>query len=309
MLFAGFVLTGVAITLTGPILPVFIARWSLSDSQAGFFSTVEFAASLGGVWLSSLLTHYFGYRPSIVFGYFLMGAGLAFLNAQSLTVALIAAAALGTGYGMAVPGTNLSVAEMGGARSASLVSLLNLSWGVGAVSCSPLVMLALKLHFLPQLLAAFATLGGLVTLLLLFTAFPSEEHGQANSASREEIRQTVLFVTIALASLFFLYVGTEVSFSFWAATYAKRLGTGAADMSTLAPMFFFGGLMTGRALAPLALARIRENRLVLGALAVTATGAILLVLFPRQKIAFASLALAGLGCSCIFPIFVAWLSR
>ena len=57
LLFAGFVLTGLEITLTGPLMPQFIARWSLSDSQAGIFFAVEFSGSLAGVWLSSLITH------------------------------------------------------------------------------------------------------------------------------------------------------------------------------------------------------------------------------------------------------------
>src|SRR3989442_1650438 len=41
---AAFVLTGVMTTLLGPMLPVFSARWSLSDSQAGYLFTAHFAA-------------------------------------------------------------------------------------------------------------------------------------------------------------------------------------------------------------------------------------------------------------------------
>ena len=74
-------------------------------------------------------------------------------------------------------------------------------------------------------------------------------------------------------------------------------------------MFFFGGLMSGRALTPLALVRVRENRLALGALSLVTFGGTLLVVSATQKAAFASLALCGLGCACLFPIFIAWLSR
>src|SRR5208282_4327407 len=86
LLFAGFALTGIEITVAGPMLPMFIARWSLSDSQAGIFFTVQFSASLGGVWLSSLITHYFGTRTSLVLGYFMVAVGLATLDASSITV-------------------------------------------------------------------------------------------------------------------------------------------------------------------------------------------------------------------------------
>src|SRR2546423_2906850 len=170
LLFAGFVLTGLEITLSGPMLPQFIARWSLSDSQAAIFFPVEFSASLAGVWLSSLLTHYFGSRTPLVLGYSLVAAGLATVNASSMTVAVIALAALGMGYGLVVPPTNLAVAELGGSRSASLVSLVNLALGAGAVSCSPLVLLALKSGLLSQVLFFFAAFGGLLAKGVRFSA-------------------------------------------------------------------------------------------------------------------------------------------
>src|SRR5215470_15432479 len=114
VLFGGFILTGIAISILGPILPVFIARWGLDDSKAGLFSTVAFGMSLVGVFLSSAINSTFGYRPSILAGYLLMSAGLLSLNSSSLSVALVGSGAIGLGYGMAVPGTNLCVAEMGG---------------------------------------------------------------------------------------------------------------------------------------------------------------------------------------------------
>ena len=175
LLFAGFVLTGLEITLTGPLMPQFIARWSLNDSQAGVLLAVEFSGSLAGVWLSSLITHYFGARTSLVLGYLMIGAGLASVNTSSMTVVQLALGALGIGYGLVVPPTNLAVAEIGGARSASLVSLVNFAWGAGAVSCSPLVLLALKNGFLPAFLFFFAGVGGLLAFSFLFARFPGSK--------------------------------------------------------------------------------------------------------------------------------------
>jgi len=308
ILCGGFALTGMAISILGPMLPVFIARWTLDDAKAGLFSSVAFGASLGGVWLSSLVTSYFGYRPSIVAGYIGMSGGLIGLTAPSYAVALVAAAAIGLGYGLAVPGTNLCVAEMGGVRNAGLVSLVNLAWGVGALSCSPLLLFALRLNSLPQMLIGVAACGVLLTLALLLAAIPTERHTDS-AADRDTLPKLSTLVTAGLAALFFIYVGTEVSFSFWAATYVKRLNAGAQELSTVAPMFFFGGLMSGRALTPIVLNRVRENRLALGALCVVIVGGTLLLASKTQKMAFVSLALAGIGCSCLFPINVAWLSQ
>src|SRR5258708_39335187 len=80
LLFAGFVLTGVATVINGPMLPLFIQRWSLNDRQAGFFFTVQFTAALGGVGLLSALSALEGYRPALGLGYAFMGKGLSPLN-------------------------------------------------------------------------------------------------------------------------------------------------------------------------------------------------------------------------------------
>jgi fucose permease len=308
LLFAGFVLTGLEITLTGPLMPQFIARWSLSDSQAGLLLAVEFSASLAGVWLSSLITHYSGARTSLVLGYLMIGTGLAAVNSSSMTVVQLALGALGIGYGLVVPPTNLAVAEIGGPRSASLVSLVNFAWGAGAVSCSPLVLLALKNGFLSTFLFFFAGIGGLLAFSFLFAKFPEEKHPEPHSATTKPAISVGLVTTITLAALFFLYVGVEVSLGSWSAAYAKRL-PGGTGISTLAPMFFYGGLLAGRASAPFVLARVREYRLVIAALTMVILGNTVLVVAATQQIAFASAAIAGLGCATIFPVYIAWLSR
>lgn len=309
LLFAGFVLTGLEITLTGPLMPQFIARWSLSDSQAGFLLAVEFSGSLAGVWLSSLITHYFGARTSLVLGYLMIGAGLASINTSSMTVVRLALGALGIGYGLVVPPTNLAVAEIGGAQSASLVSLVNFAWGAGAVSCSPLVLLALKNGFLPTFLYFFAGVGGLLAFSFLFATFPEAKHATSDSPTTPPLIGQGLVTTLTLAALFFLYVGVEVSLGSWAAAYAKRLPGGGEGISTLAPMFFYGGLLSGRAFAPFVLARVREYRLVIAALTMVIIANTVFVLAPTQQIAFVSATIAGLGCAAIFPIYVSWLSR
>jgi FHS family glucose/mannose:H+ symporter-like MFS transporter len=309
LLFAGFVLTGLEITLTGPLMPQFIARWSLSDSQGGFLLAVEFSGSLAGVWLSSLITHYFGARTSLVLGYLMIGAGLASINTSSMTVVRLALGALGIGYGLVVPPTNLAVAEIGGAQSASLVSLVNFAWGAGAVSCSPLVLLALKNGFLPTFLYFFAGVGGLLAFSFLFATFPEAKHATSDSPTTPPLIGQGLVTTLTLAALFFLYVGVEVSLGSWAAAYAKRLPGGGEGISTLAPMFFYGGLLSGRAFAPFVLARVREYRLVIAALTMVIIANTVFVLAPTQQIAFVSATIAGLGCAAIFPIYVSWLSR
>ncbi len=309
LLFAGFVLSGIATTIVGPMLPVFIRRWSLDDGQAGLFSSIQFLAALGGTLASSVIASWYGYRPALVLGYALMGGGLACLNADTHALALAATTAFGLGYGLITPGTNLFVAELGGTKSASLLNLLNFTWGAGAMACSPMIALALRRNAVGSLLVGFAVFGGFIVLGLLFASFGPKHYQQYAKATQVGSPRIGLAVTIALAALFFIYVGMETSIGIWAAEYAKRLANGITGMTTLAPMFFYAGLTSGRASAPLFLARLSERKIVLGALSLAAAGTTLLIASTSLKIALIAVFLAGLGCASLYPIYIAWLSR
>jgi FHS family glucose/mannose:H+ symporter-like MFS transporter len=309
LLFAGFVLSGIATTIIGPMLPIFIRRWSLDDGQAGLFSTIQFLAALGGTLASSAIAAWRGYKPPLVLGYALMGGGLASLNANTHGVALTATAAFGLGYGLITPGTNLFVAELGGAKSASLLNQLNFAWGAGAMACSPLIALALKHDGLASLLTGTAIFGGILMLGLLFVSFGVQKHEKDASTAPAASPAIGLGVTIALAAMFFIYVAMENGIGIWSAEYAKRLANGITGMTTLAPMFFYAGLTSGRGAAPFALRRLHERKMVLGALSLAAAATALLIASRSLPVATVAVFLAGLGCASVYPIYIAWLSR
>jgi fucose permease len=308
LLFAGFVLSGIATVIVGPMLPVFIRRWSLNDSQAGLFSTVQFMAAWIGTLASSAIASWRGYRPALVLGYALMG-GLAFLNADTHIHALAATATFGFGYGLLTAGTNLLVAELGGVRSASLVSLLNFMWGVGAMTCPLLIAFALKHNRIGLTLRGCAAFGVLMVIGLLFSSFGADERPHEVKAAEAAGPGPAFPVALALAALFFIYVAMENGIGIWAAEFSKRLANGITGMTTLAPTFFYGGLTMGRAFAPLALRHLKERTVVLGALALAAAGDALLAASPGLRVAIAAIFVAGLGCASVYPIYIAWLAR
>jgi fucose permease len=309
VLFVGFVLSGIATTIVGPMLPVFIRKWGLDDGQAGLFSSVQFLAALVGTVVSGGWMAWRGYRPSLVAGYGFIGLGLAMLNASTHANALAATAAFGLGYGLITPGTNLYVAEAGGARSASLLNLLNFTWGVGAMACSPFIAMALRRNQLPGLLIAYTICGGLLAFALLFARFGPGKHEKAVESGEAAPLRVGRRVTIALAVLFFTYVAMETSIGVWCAEYSRRIANGITNMTTLAPMFFYSGLTAGRGLAPLVLLSLSERPLVLAALSLTAIGTTVVIFSSALKVTIIGVFLAGLGCASVYPVYIAWLSK
>ena len=307
LLSAGFILTGFPTIIAGPILPTFISRWNLTDSQAGLFFTVQFAASLAAVWITTGLTAWRGYRPGLVIGYVLTAVGLALLNAQTHGVALIAVALYGMGYGLVVPPTNLAGAEAGGAGT---VSLLNFAWGIGAVACAPLLSVSLRHHSLTMFLWILAAVAIALAVAFAFASLPERHHdsssaaNSANSSSIPSVR-----ITVIVAAIFFLYVGSEAGIGGWAAEHAKRLAGHATELTTMSPLFFYAGLMVGRGLASLLLPRIGSFRFIVAAFTLSILGIATIIAARSTPVAIAGFAIAGLGCATIYPIYISWFSH
>jgi fucose permease len=309
LLSAGFILTGFPTIIAGPILPTFISRWNLTDSQAGLFFTVQFAASLAAVWITTGLTAWRGYRPGLVVGYLFTGAGLTLLNAPTHTIALIAVALYGMGYGLVVPPTNLAGAEAGGAGA---VSMLNFAWGLGAVACAPLVSVSLRHHRLTEFLLALSAAAYVLALAFFFAPLSTPSHKDDRAKETQAPSQASvppIRITVIVAAIFFLYVGSEAGIGGWAAEHAKRLAGHATELTTMSPLFFYAGLMVGRGLASLLLPRIGSLRFIIAAFSLSLLGIVIIIAARSTHVAIAGFTIAGLGCATIYPIYISWFSH
>lgn len=314
LLCASFVVNGIVITFIGPILPVFIAKWNLDDSRAGLFSFTQFSGSIAGVLGSSVLTSAKGFKPAITIGLAMMGIGFALLDAPTFSLALAASALYGVGYGLATPGTNLWVGESYGARRASALNVINLAWGVGAICSSPLVMLTVRKSQVPALLYTVGAVCVAIAIALLRMPFekPPHEEGPAvadSGAAGTRLRTAGTGVAILLGILFFVYVGTENGISYWAPAHAKRAALWASNTWTLAPMFFFAGLLGGRGAAAAILMRLRERTVAVGGVLLAGVSELIFLSAHSRALLFGSVFFAGLGMASLYPIFIAWLSE
>src|SRR6202790_431585 len=308
-LFAGFVVSGMTATILGPSLPTFIARWALDDTQAGLFFTTQFTGSLLGVLLSSAILSTRGYRDALVLGFFLMAAGVTGLNSGSQYMALLATALYAFGFGIVIPATNLCIAEISGARRASALNLVNVAWGLGAIACPVLLLAGLRANHYNAILLSIAASALLLSIFFVGMKF---EDLSPKSPSGAAVEQTItpahpVHVPVALALLFYLYIGTENGISGWAAEQAHRVGTGNA--AVVMPMFFWAGLLSGRGISALILTRVQESWLVITGLVLSALGTTCLLLASSRSQVIVGVVAAGLGLASVYPIFISWLSK
>ncbi|MCI0622075.1 MAG: MFS transporter [Acidobacteria bacterium] len=304
---AGFILTGVVTTLLGPLLPVLSARWSLLDKQAGYFFMAQFVGSMGGVLVSGLRPQRQGYRTALISGYGLMAAGTSVLGLGGWRLALGAVFCYGLGLGLTIPTTNLLVAEANPDRRGAALNLLNLCWGIGAIGYPPMVALSQAATQVSAVLHILAATLALTSLLLLrMCQVPTSNRAVSPDQLPSDI-WTQKWVW-ALGAMFFLYVGSETVLGGWVATYAHRVED-PSNLWILAPSFFWGALLAGRALAPVILRHVTDSQLLFASLLLATLGATALLAANTAAGIAASAFLAGLGLAAVFPAAVALLSE
>lgn len=304
---AAFVVAGVVTTLLGPILPALITRWSLTDERAGLFFTFQFISNLVGVISLSVLLPRWGYKFTLVAGYIAIALGLAGLNAGSAAGGLAATVVWGYGLGLVLPASNLWVAEAAESRRVAALSILNFAWGIGAVACAPLVLLANAHRAISWFLygVAAAALCAALVLLAMRLGVPPPRRESAEALQR----RAGTVSAIALGALFYLYVGAENCVAGWAAALAKRMAATPSHLWALAPMFFWAGLLAGRAFVPANPLRKRERVLVIVGLLMGLAGTVLVLLVRTFWGVAACVTVTGLGFAAIYPVLVAWMAK
>jgi FHS family glucose/mannose:H+ symporter-like MFS transporter len=301
-----FLITGVVMTFIGPMLPIFATRWSLTDAQSGSLIFVQFFSSMFGMLASGVSVQRLGYRTTLMIGSLLMACGMALLASGSWGMGIVAVCILGVGYGITTPAGNLRTAEINPESSASALNVVNAVWGIGAMSSPFLVAIAQREHRPAYFL--YGTAAALLALLLalLLTRFVPDTHAHVESplGSKSFWSDSALPL---ICALFFVYVGTETAFGAWIATYARRVDSRARVLATVTPSFYWGALLVGRALAPIALRFRSAVTIARAGLAVALLGGLALVAAHEIVLVVVGAVLAGLGLASIFPISVSLL--
>jgi MFS transporter, FHS family, glucose/mannose:H+ symporter len=297
LLHLGFALTGVGTVLLGSILPGLSAQWHLRDKDAGLLLLVQFAMSASGALLVRR-----NFWKTLACGYGLMSGG-AFAIVLLQQRSLPAFAVYGLGLGLAMTSTNMLTGRRYPKRMGAALALLNFSWSAGSVAC-PL----LAAQFLRHATASGAfVLVGLMALPFAFVPLLGDgDDLHASAVPSPAPAGMKEATTIAyFAFLAFLYVGIEATVGNWMSTYASRTTAWTFAGSTLAVAVFWAALLVGRALTPVMLTRMPEQRLYRISVVATIAGVLMLLSAHTPLTILSGAGVTGLSLAPLFPLILA----
>jgi fucose permease len=302
----------------------------MTDVVAGSLFTAQFLSSMTATLVAPAIAARIGARGALALGFGLLAVGTFTIGIASHPVGVAATVVYGLGLGLVLPLTNIAIAATHPDRAASALSLVNVSWGIGAViwpmvvrSAGTVDSVAAPLAILAGACLMMAFVCRLAIPAALLTVSRVTKSGVAGAGGAEAPppqppvpsvatvpRTGVAGRVMLFGTLIFLYVGTENAVAGWVAEFARRMVSGATTTWALAPTAFWAAITAGRLLATVALRQITESALIRLGLAL-ATAGVLAIMFaastPQGVIAGA--AAAGLGLAAIFPLLWALVTR
>jgi fucose permease len=212
-----FAATGVGLVLPGALLSQLLARWSLSDQQAGLLFFVFFLGSSAGALLAR------GMLARVIAGGALCISASSFaLCFASRLTCFLSIALMGIGLGATMTAISLQQSRRRPSTRTAEMARLNLIWSLGACAAPALMLKAAATWSLDAVLysvgIAFAVMALLAVLLLLQANAPAPEVVLTSHRMQFARLPLLLLLIVPLAT------GIESSTGSWLATYSHRSG-------------------------------------------------------------------------------------
>ncbi len=330
-----FALFGTSITIVGATLPTILGDFGWNYGTAG----LVMAAGAIGYFLSTFVAGRvlgrLGARNSIAIGLVLDTVGLAFFAAgPSPLLNLLLYFAVGLGQGFIEVTINWAVLRMGepepgepavsASHAGRAMSLMHGTFAIGAVA-GPFVLGWLLEARLPWA-TLYRGMAGLFGILLA-TSFILPMHllkretrseaartggaGRIRRDAEGRLRGGISSSPAYWLGFFslLLYVGVELGISNWSAEYFVSVFGSSPATGSFMVSLFWTGLLAGRFGIPVLSRNVRQEAILVAISILLVVSSALLALFgffgPAFRIpAYILIFLAGLGCSCIYPIVV-----
>ncbi len=310
-LYFGFLVSGILTVLAGQVLPILSSRFSLTDTQAGYFFSAQFCGTIIGTLFTQRCIKRFGYVKTISAALIIILIGTLFLNSNAWILCLLAFFINGIGIGTTLPAINMLTVELNPESVTPSLNFLNFFWGIGAVICKPFVdFFATKTSIFQPTMILVALLFVSSFLLVFAPRKTTETTENDGETDVEFVPVWTTSVAWLIAAFNLVHVGFESGAIGWITTYGNRLPNQNGLISWMPPASaFFLFFIFGRFLAPTISRFMTENTMLLVHLLIATFGIIVMLLGSDLDLVIVGAAITGFGTSSIFPTNMARFSR
>jgi fucose permease len=295
---------GMIAAMLGTILPELSERFHLTPTQNG---TIAFVQALGLI-IASLavgpLLDTQGDKVGLILGLASIAAALFFLpRASAYRDVLLLLFLLGMGGGIVVTAANSLANSVGGPRSAMVLNLVNLFFGLGGFATPFIAANIFKKNWV-RLCYTIAGLTIAAIVVQAATKMP-QPTGNARFLLADVgpiLGRPLLFM---LGFFLFLYITCEVGVWNWLPRHLIAQGIAESRALNILSLGFALGLLVGRVGVVPILAHVAPIDVTLGASIAMAVTTFLMLRTNKASPAFALVFVAGLSMAPVFPTTLA----
>ena len=305
----GLFLFGITFLTLGSILPLLAARFEAKGFNNGLIvSVLPIGVMIGSVIFGPFVDRY-GYKllliVSILISAFTL-QGIAFT--QSLIFLYTCIFLVGFSGGIINGATNALVADISDKDKGASLSLLGVSYGVGAFGMPFLLGLLSKHYPYTSILSGVGFFMVLPALYFVFISFPAPK--QVNGFPLKEgfslLKQPVLILN---ALFLFFQSGVEALSNNWTTTYLREKLQVSNEDALYALSFSVLGLSVSRLVLGSLLKKLSSLTILATSLVLVIAGNLLLMNSISYTMAFSAVIVTGLGLAAGFPVILGYVGQ
>lgn len=301
---AGLLLFGIGLITLGAIVPELKEKFGLNDMEAGALFSILPLGILTGSLVFGPCCDLYGYKPVLVLSGILMCIGFeGIAYAPGTGILKVAVYFFGLGSGAINGATNAVVADISSTNKGADLSLLGVSFGIGALGMPVMLGLLEHRYTVQHIVAAVGGLALTISLLFAVITFPppKQTQGFPIARSRQLINDKVLLL---IAFFLFCQSSFEAIVNNWTTTYlTKTLGVTSGD-ALYALSLYVAGMTVMRLLTGSIFRKVANKTMLFVSLALILAGILLLAVAPVFAAAVTGLILLGAGLAGGFPIML-----
>jgi fucose permease len=305
----GLFLFGITFLTLGSILPLLAARFEAKGFNNGLIVSVLPIGVMVGSMIFGPFVDRYGYKllliVSILISAFTL-QGIAFT--QSLIFLYTCIFLVGFSGGIINGATNALVADISDKDKGASLSLLGVSYGVGAFGMPFLLGLLSKHYPYTSILSGVGFFMVLPALYFVFISFPAPK--QVNGFPLKEgfslLKQPVLILN---ALFLFFQSGVEALSNNWTTTYLREKLQVSNEDALYALSFSVLGLTVSRLVLGSLLKKLSSLTILATSLSLVIAGNLLLMNSISYTMAFSAVIVTGLGLAAGFPVILGYVGQ